>query len=187
MPQSQNQQAKPAEVPPLAEGTVKAMQAAPTDMLPFAQSLLKMMRNDPSTLIKEYLVVCQKYAPLGFDHLKTLYEFQERNLGKLYDAAKREGQLVEAVLARQREITAVAIADAWRAPAEILFAGTPMDMVARQAQYLKQTSTKTIDEYQAMGKDVARTQVDVSQILFNRAEDYMQELKDFFTESKLIH
>lgn len=165
---------------------IPAQQAQPTNMLPFAESVLKTMRQDPSTLIKEYLDLCQRYAPVGFD-LKTLYEFQERNLGKLQEAFKREGQLIEAVFARQREIMAIGIGDAWRASGEILLAGTPMDMVTRQAQYLKQTSTKAIEEYQAMGKDVATTQTNVSQILFNRVEDFMQELKDFSAESKLQH
>jgi phasin family protein len=164
-----------------------AQQTKPTDMLPFAEKLLKTMRQDPSTLIKECLGLCQTYAPLGFDHLKTLYEFQERNIGKLQESSKREQQLVEAVVARQREIMASGIADAWRASGEILLAGTPMDMVARQAEYLKQTSMKLFEEYQEMGKEIATAQANVSQILLNRVEDFMQEVKDLCAHSKLMH
>ncbi len=167
---------------------VQTEQTGPTDMLPFAKKILELMQYDPSTRIKEFLDLCHEAAPqLGFDRVKMLCEFQERNLGNLQVAAKREGQLAEMVTARQREFMANSIADAQRASGEMLLPGTPMDIAARYAEYLKQSWTKAIEESRAIGEEVGATQTNVSQILFNRANDFLEEINDLIAETKLTH
>jgi hypothetical protein len=165
---------------------VQPTRPTPTDMRPFAERLIGLTNMNPSVCFKNFLDLCQECAPFGFSHLKKVYELQERNLGALQVAAKREEQLVQDTFVRQREIMASGIAEAWSAAGEILLAG-PMDKVAGGARYLKEASMKIIDNYVEIGKRISDTQKNVSQILCNRADDYIQELKSLFSESKPVH
>lgn len=143
-----------------------------------AKLLESMVAVDPSDAVRKWLEICQAFSPVSSVNLVDLFEGQQRNRDVWMSAMKRAGEMAEGIVARQRESFNNNMNEAFTAMSAMSDATAPAERLAAQADYIRRTLTKAMEDTEELCKFLTQEQKQILELLLDRMDDFIEEIEE---------
>ena len=122
-------------------------------------------------------------ANMPFD-VQSLMDVQRKNFQAFTEAQQLAVENLQAVAQRQTEIFSQLVEDNSKMAKEMMAEGTPEDKVAKQADLVKKSYEKSIQEAQTIADMVSKSNQQASEIINKRVSASLNEIKSAIKKDK---
>ncbi len=126
--------------------------------------------------VPDFSKMTEKFAVPGVDATAIL-ESQKRNMEAIVQANRLSFEGTQALMHRQGEIIRQAVEEASRAVQSFSAAGTPDEVLSKQAELVKDSFERTLSNVRELAEMGAKSNQEAVEVLNKRVSDSLEELK----------